>query len=1029
MRSIAFLLGLVLATCAGPAYAQISTDEADATKIAGVALPACTAQTLRDYFIVDSDDPDSCTGGSGTLYSGVNYCYCDKNDLEWKVGWSTLDEGALQALLASTANGEGASMIGVEDAGGRFVTSNLETVLAEIHVLASAGGGGGFVPDADPGVDHSGYVAGHGDGTDCPAGQYARGVDGSGNATGCTADANDGGGAVSEAELESDLADVTDVFTNNDGALDDDDLSDNDTGDLAEGANLYYTQARVDARIGAVAPSVHGSTHLNGSTDPIPIEGLPTFVNDTALVLRPDGAGSVTFGADAGATNISASVGASTIDVNSSTGAGATLPAATSTTAGVLTASQYNDLVAWADGNFHAATFAIAFPATLTDGIQEAWDACGTAGGGVVHIGTGHKTLFGDAAMVGSVLRAPTILDENSTPHGSCTLAGLGTGGPGQDFDDMTAGSAIEFVNLANITADSDGVRSGIGLTSSGQHLRGLNIALNSGGAGVGANAAAILVRTPGGAGVDPGELSLTDWSITDVKVKGSSPGAPGKGLMLVSAMEGIVSDSVFENLDAGISVEPAPCTDLYDTGNPQTSGSPDGLCDRDTGAPTLHYRAANNATIIDGVTVRASDVGVDIGTAWACTHMTLSGISSEDNTVAGARLQAGSRCLLKDVAGRHENATAAPDILIQTDLGNYAGLGTWYGGGQPDITRTIAKDASIGDDVVIAGTFNGDVTAPAGEEPCLLKPTQLPDNAAGSGTYLVDRDCLTGTDDDVPESGDFGAAADLEADGSISAGAVTAADVTYDNSTSGLFATDVKGALDELTAEKVDIAEAKSVLIGGEGSIADQVDPNSPLIVCPLSNANCEYLSTETGWWDATTSDGASATTWSARNEVLIWDHQFETGAEMNVATYSGTNCAAMQFGNETTSDGLCSDENHKHSFARDYYLTRFVGIARDGDASNPAWTNEDGCSFKLVSGIDGSTDITNGELDFPDSSVPLNEGDIVEQIVGEILSAGTSFSIKSRDGDFCDDGTTPATCDCVNARYVHLGLWAVPR
>lgn len=49
-----------------------------------------------------------------------------------------------------------------------------------------------------------------------------------------------------EAELESILTDVTDVFTNNDGALADDDLSDNTTTDLPEGTNLYYTTARVN---------------------------------------------------------------------------------------------------------------------------------------------------------------------------------------------------------------------------------------------------------------------------------------------------------------------------------------------------------------------------------------------------------------------------------------------------------------------------------------------------------------------------------------------------------------------------------------------------------------------------------------------------------------------------------------------------------------------------------------------------------------------------------------------------------------
>lgn len=45
-----------------------------------------------------------------------------------------------------------------------------------------------FTPNADPGVDHPSYVAGHGDGTNCGAGQWAAGTDAAGNAQGCTLD-------------------------------------------------------------------------------------------------------------------------------------------------------------------------------------------------------------------------------------------------------------------------------------------------------------------------------------------------------------------------------------------------------------------------------------------------------------------------------------------------------------------------------------------------------------------------------------------------------------------------------------------------------------------------------------------------------------------------------------------------------------------------------------------------------------------------------------------------------------------------
>jgi hypothetical protein len=52
-------------------------------------------------------------------------------------------------------------------------------------------------------------------------------------------------------------------------------------------------------------------------------------------------------------------------------------------------------------------------------------------------------------------------------------------------------------------------------------------------------------------------------------------------------------------------------------------------------------------------------------------------------------------------------------------------------------------------------------------------------------------------------------------------------------------------------------------VLIGGVNGVADQADPGSPDVVCPTTTANCLYLSTTTGWWGATASNGTDTTTW----------------------------------------------------------------------------------------------------------------------------------------------------------------------
>lgn len=69
-----------------------------------------------------------------------------------------------------------------------------------------------------------------------------------------------------EAELESILSNVSDVFTNNDGSLDDDNLSDNTTSDLTEGSNLYYTITRIRAALLASYDAIFGSATSTSAT-------------------------------------------------------------------------------------------------------------------------------------------------------------------------------------------------------------------------------------------------------------------------------------------------------------------------------------------------------------------------------------------------------------------------------------------------------------------------------------------------------------------------------------------------------------------------------------------------------------------------------------------------------------------------------------------------------------------------------------------------------------------------------------------
>lgn len=66
---------------------------------------------------------------------------------------------------------------------------------------------------------------------------------------------------------------------------------------VADGGTGASTAAGARTNLGA-ASSTHAATHSNGGTDEVTVENLGAAATDTALVLKPDGSGGVTFGAD-----------------------------------------------------------------------------------------------------------------------------------------------------------------------------------------------------------------------------------------------------------------------------------------------------------------------------------------------------------------------------------------------------------------------------------------------------------------------------------------------------------------------------------------------------------------------------------------------------------------------------------------------------------------------------------------------------------------------------------------------------------
>lgn len=116
----------------------------------------------------------------------------------------TYDDAAGTLTIASTGGGGGTTNLGTTVASGDFTvtsstgsnavvpaatttTAGALTAADKTKLDGIATGATAFTPAAAVATNHSGYIAGHTDGTDCGSGLAARGTDASGNATGCFA--------------------------------------------------------------------------------------------------------------------------------------------------------------------------------------------------------------------------------------------------------------------------------------------------------------------------------------------------------------------------------------------------------------------------------------------------------------------------------------------------------------------------------------------------------------------------------------------------------------------------------------------------------------------------------------------------------------------------------------------------------------------------------------------------------------------------------------------------------------------------
>ncbi len=105
------------------------------TSLGGVGLHATFTRAA------DADTSAELTSGSrvfvseGTVSAGETYTLTTAAPITLNTTSQTWTKGVTAAALASTANGKGASTIGIEDAASKYTATNVEAALAEAKVL------------------------------------------------------------------------------------------------------------------------------------------------------------------------------------------------------------------------------------------------------------------------------------------------------------------------------------------------------------------------------------------------------------------------------------------------------------------------------------------------------------------------------------------------------------------------------------------------------------------------------------------------------------------------------------------------------------------------------------------------------------------------------------------------------------------------------------------------------------------------------------------------------------------------------
>ena len=247
--------------------------------------------------------------------------------------------------------------------------------------------------------------------------------------------------------------------------------------------------------------------------------------------------------------------------------------------------------------------------------------------------------------------------------------------------------------------------------------------------------------------------------------------------------------------------------------------------------------------------------------------------------------------------------------------------------------------------------------------------------------------------------------------------GGASGIDGSYNNTTSGLAATTLQGAVDELEASKAEVTSQTSVLLQGQNGIAAVSDPNditaSPDVVCGTATpGSCLFIS-DKGIEFVNT----SLTKWRAV-AAKHYDFIYENISDESIGAIDGTNCLGNPWANLGDRGTACNNQKTTIRAVTDITLDTFTVFAHDVGGS--AITLR-GCAI-CISLDGGSTCAAGSDVSLPSADgITLAEGQTNTKTLNIQIAKGDFFQFYSVNGEFSGAGGEGV---CTSLASQHLGV-----